>query len=78
MNQPKTAPSDHVGPMIVVGPLPNGCTLYRQETEQGYEYWSDEVGGGVRVWITALADPTTLLAAITDYYKMERQRLHQQ
>ncbi len=33
-------------------------------TEQGREYFSDEVGGGVQVWHTALVDQSTLLAAI--------------
>lgn len=44
--------------------LPNGCTLYWRMTEQGREYFSDEVGGGVAVWHTALVDQSTLLAAI--------------
>lgn len=44
--------------------LPNGCALYWSMTEQGREYFSDEVGGGVAVWHTALVDQSTLLAAI--------------
>lgn len=44
--------------------LPNGCTLYWNETEQGREYISDEIGGGVVVWHTALVDAGSLLAAI--------------
>lgn len=44
--------------------LPNGCTLYWKTTEQGREYASDEIGGGVEVWHTALVDQSTLLAAI--------------
>lgn len=44
--------------------LPNGCRLYWRSTEQGREYFSDEVGGGVGVWQTALVDQSTLLAAI--------------
>ena len=44
--------------------LPNGFTLYWKMTEQGREYYSDEVGGGVIVWHTALVDQSTLLAAI--------------
>jgi hypothetical protein len=62
--------------------LPNGCTLYWKETEQGREYFSDEVGGGVNVWHTALVDQSTLLAAITqenailklEYYKRDREK----
>ena len=45
--------------------LPNGCTLYWRDTEQGREYVSDEIGGGVLVWYTALVDSGTLLAALT-------------
>jgi len=53
--------------------LPNGCTLYWKETDQGREYFSDEVGGGVFVWNTALVDDSTLLAAIVK--EMEFQKL---
>jgi hypothetical protein len=46
--------------------LPNGCTLYWKVDEATgcREYISDEVGGGVGVWHTALVDQSTLLAAI--------------
>ena len=47
-------------------PLPNGCRLY-WETDKALgirTYSSDEIGGGVDVWNTALIDPTTLLTAI--------------
>ncbi len=46
--------------------LPNGYTLYwkMDEAVGCREYYSDEVGGGVGVWNTALVDDTTLLAAI--------------
>jgi hypothetical protein len=44
--------------------LPNGCTLHWITGDQGREYFSDEVGGGVQVWHTALVDQSTLLAAI--------------
>jgi hypothetical protein len=55
-------------------PLPNGCALYWRMTEQGREYVSDEVGGGVQVWHTALVDDSTLLAAIVkemEFRKLE-------
>jgi hypothetical protein len=45
--------------------LPNGCTGYWETTEQGRCYISDEIGGGVKVWHTALVDQSTLLAIIT-------------
>lgn len=49
-------------------PLPNGCTLYWKYNEVGgITYSSDEVGGGVHVWDTALVDDATLLAAIVHY-----------
>lgn len=47
-------------------PLPNGCRLY-WETDKTLgirTYSSDEIGGGVDVWNTALIDPNTLLTAI--------------
>jgi hypothetical protein len=45
--------------------LPNGCTLYwRPNGVGGRIYFSDEIGGGVQVWDTALVDFTTLLAAL--------------
>lgn len=47
--------------------LPNGCTLYWKTDHSiggAREYVSDEIGGGVMVWNTALVDETTLLAAI--------------
>ena len=46
--------------------LPNGCTLYWEDNKVGGRtYYSDEVGGGVMVWDTALVDQSTLLAALT-------------
>lgn len=53
--------------------LPNGCTLYWKTTEQGREYISDEVGGGVFVWHTALVDQSTLLAAIVQEQRFQKQ-----
>jgi hypothetical protein len=54
-------------------PLPNGCTLYWKINEVGgIDYLSDEVGGGVPVWNTALVDVSTLTAAMAHYYAMIR------
>ncbi len=52
--------------MEEVGLLPNGCMLYRKydAATDCYEYFSDEIGGGVAVWHTALVDASTLMAAI--------------
>ena len=62
--------------MVTIGPLPNGCTLYREPNGVGgFRYWSDEIGGGVMVWDTALADPSTLLAAMTAEATRERAAL---
>lgn len=45
--------------------LPNGNTLYwSDEQGLGRRYLSDEVGGGVIVWVTALVCESTLLAAM--------------
>lgn len=52
--------------------LPNGCTLFWRDTEQGREYLSDEIGGGVQVWHTALVDEGTLLAAIVQEQTLQR------
>jgi hypothetical protein len=55
--------------------LPNGCTLYWETGEQGREYISDEVGGGITIWHTALVDQSTLLAAIVQeqaFQKLEQ------
>jgi hypothetical protein len=46
--------------------LPNGCTLYwKNNGVGGRTYSSDEIGGGVIVWDTALVSSSTLLAAMT-------------
>ena len=46
-------------------PLPTGYTLYWKTNEVGGRtYISDEVGGGVTVWDTALVSSSSLLAAI--------------
>jgi hypothetical protein len=41
-----------------------GNTLFVEETEQGRCYWSDEVGGGVMVWHTALVSSEMLELAL--------------
>jgi hypothetical protein len=51
--------------------LPNGCTMYVTNTEVGgRRYVSDETGGGVVVWDTALVDSTTILAAVMTEMKL--------
>lgn len=46
-------------------PLASGYTLFRQPNDVGgYQYWSDEIGGGVLVWDTCLVDDRTLREAI--------------
>lgn len=51
--------------------LPNSCTLYWRENEAGGRtYYSDEVGGGVVVWDTALVNESTLLAAMVQEAKL--------
>lgn len=47
------------------GTLPNGFHITRRRNEAGgYTYYSDEVGGGVVVWDTALTSEDTLLGII--------------
>ena len=49
----------------LVEKMPNGCAIYRQPNSVGgYTYFSDEIGGGVVVWDTALVNESTLLRAI--------------
>lgn len=58
----------------IICPLPNGATLYREENGVGgHRYWSDEVGGGVCIWDTCLTDKSTLLAAIVEEQRRERE-----
>ena len=53
--------------------LPNGCSLYFKENEAGGRtYYSDEVGGGVPIWDTALVDMSTLLAVMTEDVTISR------
>lgn len=59
--------------------LHNGCALYWHPNQVGGRtYLSDEVGGGVFVWDTALVDADTLRAALEVEAFMEGkiQRLH--
>jgi hypothetical protein len=56
--------------------LPNGCTLFWITGEQGREYYSDEIGGGVEVWHTALVDQSTLLAAIVQEQAFQQLEFH--
>lgn len=57
--------------------LPNGCTLYWEPNEVGgYSFSSDEIGGGVHVWDTALVDSSTLYAAMMVAAALERSSLH--
>lgn len=54
--------------------LPNGCTLYWEKNlAGGRTYVSDEVGGGVTVWDTALVEESTLLAALVQEAKLARE-----
>lgn len=55
-------------------PLPNGHTLLwvLDPSVNCREYISDEIGGGVHVWNTALVDPSTLLAAIVEEHRLLR------
>jgi hypothetical protein len=49
------------------GTLPNGHGLWWEYNEVGGRtYWSDEIGGGLMVWDTALVEQSTLLAAIVE------------
>jgi len=44
-----------------IGKTPRGYTIFREVNEVGgHRYWSDEIGGGVCVWDTCLADAETL------------------
>lgn len=55
------------GPLIEVCTLASGCRLYRRTNQVGgWTYYSDEIGGGVTVWDTALVGEDVLLAAMAD------------
>ena len=49
------------GGLDEVGTTSRGYTIFRERNEVGgHRYWSDEIGGGVVVWDTCLADSETL------------------
>lgn len=50
--------------LTALGETSRGYRLYVKDGEQGREYWSDEVGGGVLVWQTALVSAETLQLAL--------------
>lgn len=57
----------------VVATLGNGCHLFRKVNEAGgYTYSSDEIGGGVVVWDSALVSIETVLTALADYMKTQK------
>lgn len=61
----------------LVADLPNGHALYREPNEAGgHRYWSSEIGGGVCVWDTCLADRDTLLAAIVEEQRRLTEERH--
>lgn len=63
-----------MGDNSLIHGLPNSCTLYWEANAAGGRtYYSDEIGGGVFVWDTALVDRGTLLAALAQEEKLMRQ-----
>lgn len=50
--------------MKELGTDSRGNRLYMEETGQGRCYWSDEIGGGVRVWHTALVSAEMMRLAL--------------
>ena len=62
----------HLGTIDEVGQDSRGNTLFVEENEVGgHTYWSDEIGGGVMVWDTALVSLEMLEFAI----KTEKERM---
>jgi len=61
-----TLPSD-VEELSEIGKTSRGYTIFVKEGEQGPEYWSDEIGGGVCVWHTALSSPESVKMALDHY-----------
>ncbi len=53
--------------------LPNGSTLYYENTEMGRVWYSDEIGGGVEVWRTCLVAPSTLQMALAEESRLQIQ-----
>lgn len=62
-------PAGDLSEAVVVGRLPNGCTLYRavSRSTNAPVYLSDECGITVEVWDVAAVDFSTLMAAIVDH-----------
>lgn len=58
--------------------LPNGCSLYREPNGAGgYRYHTDEIGHvETIVWDTCLVDMSTLMAAITEEMRREKEEWH--
>ena len=51
-----------------------GNTLFVEDnTAGGRTYWSDEIGGGVRVWDTCLISREMLFMAILEEERTERE-----
>jgi len=68
--------SDDAHPL---GRLPNGHRLYRQAADGGcHIYLSDEIGGGVVVWDTSTVERSTLLAAVVEESRREREALREE
>lgn len=60
-------PTDEIKKIVFedLGALSNGCHLYREpDGAGGYKYMSDEISGGINVWVTSLVPESTLLAAM--------------
>ncbi len=56
--------------------LPNSGHLFRRKNlAGGYTYYSDEIGGGIEVWDTALVSMGTLLTAMSE--EIKRQTIEQ-
>lgn len=64
---------DDLSDPIEIGRLPNGCTLYRaiSRATGAPVYLSDECGILAEVWDSAIADFSTILAAVVDYLRSE-------
>lgn len=51
--------------MKEIGTTPCGYTIFERDNGVGgKDYWSDEIGGGVMIWDTALASIESLEFAI--------------
>lgn len=48
-----------------LGSTPKGAHLFREpDGAGGYAYWTDEVSGGMKIWVTSLTDEGSLLMAM--------------